>query len=360
MTSHLNMREKASARLSDEEKDEDNSDSDTPKKKKIKTIPETPTLVQLSLSKSKPKTYQPAKAPQKLVRTDHAATTIDTFILSQNSSQERHISEEIDSATIVRVEGVDVDSNDEEIDPKNLTSIVTLTQKVRSKSNRALTKALREHTFVGVVNQETSVIQHQTKLYLVQHSVLTETLMYQSILRQFGSFTTIPLYESLPIAELAICALDNPYNGYSEEDGPHDKFAKEIEALLIEKAPMLAEYFGLHISSEGHLKRIPEILPGHEPSLHALPEFILRMNDINWDEEEACFDNVSTTLAKWYSDVNYPDESESNTRAHNVIEHLIFPAFKSTNFVAPHFLNDNTTITPVACLNNLYKIFERC
>ncbi|KAF0695182.1 Aste57867_13989 [Aphanomyces stellatus] len=362
MSSHIQTREMAAtANVSDGEKDDSDSDT-TPKKKKAKASPATPSMVQLNLSKVKAKTYQSSKAPQRLVRTDHTATTIDKYMISQSSSVEddQLTQDAVDEIEDVRVEGVDLDSNDEEIDPKNLTSVVTLAHRVKSRSDRALTKIFREHTFVGVVNHKSSVIQHQTKLYLVDHTAVAQTLMYQNILHQFGSFQTIPLYEPMSIAELALCALDNPHNGYSEEDGPRDAFASEIQTLLVEKGPMLAEYFGLHITSEGLLKRIPQVIPGHEPSLHALPEFILQMNDINWDEEEACFDNVSVTLAKWYSDINYPDETNDNTRARQIVEHVIFPACKTTPFVAPHHLNEHGAVTPIACLNNLYKIFERC
>ncbi|RHY31458.1 hypothetical protein DYB32_003482 [Aphanomyces invadans] len=265
---------------------------------------------------------------------------------------------------IGRMEGVDVDSNDEgasyshvmsqsclvimvELDPKNLTSVVTLLHRVTSKTDRALTKIFREHTFVGIVDDTSSVIQHQTKLYLVNHAATIELLMYQTILHQFGSLATIPLHNSLPITELALCALNNPSNGFLDEDGPHDVHANEIAKLLTEKGPMLAEYFGLHIDIE--------ILLNHEPPLHALPEFILRLYEINWEDEEECFHGVTTTLAKWYSDTVFPEDV---TKARHVVEHVLFPACKANSFVAPHRLND--AVTPIACLNNLYKIFERC
>lgn len=43
-----------------------------------------------------------------------------------------------------------------------------------------------------------------------------------------------------------------------------------------------------------------------------------------------------------------------------VLEHVLFPATKRTDFSPPSELNDASIITPVACLTTLYKIFERC
>ncbi len=103
---------------------------------------------------------------------------------------------------------------------------------------------------MGLVNDELSVIQHHTKLYAIRHTLVTESLMYQHILRQFGSFSRMALQEPLPLSELVMCALENPHNGYLQEDGPQDVLAREIETLLIEKASMLAEYFGIDIDSE--------------------------------------------------------------------------------------------------------------
>ncbi|RQM19768.1 hypothetical protein B5M09_001142 [Aphanomyces astaci] len=343
MASHLSAREKtAVTSLSDKDDDdddeEDDADADTPQKKKQRTT--LTTLVQLDLSKSKAKASQPTKAPQRLVRTDHTTTTMDKYLLLQ--SQESGGDNEDDIALDVDpMEGVDLDSNDEELDPKNLTSVVTLLRRVTSSADRGLTKVFREHTFVGVVNDLSSVIQHQTKLFLVNHLVVTEMLMYQTLLRQFGSVPTIPLHGRLVVSELALCALtgaDGPSSFHDEATGGDDDRRAQ--------------------AADGHLTRIPQIVVGHEPSLHALPEFILRLyDDVNWTDEAECFDGVCSALARWYSDGVYPDDA---TRGRHLVEHVLLPACKTSSFVAPYALNDVAAVTPIACLNNLYKIFERC
>lgn len=111
-------------------------------------------------------------------------------------------------------------------------------------------KLFREHTFVGLVNPNYSLLQHRTKLYLVRHEQVAFHLMYQRVLQQFGQMRAIQLQEPIPIASCVIEALDNPRNGYDEEDGPKDQLAEEIKTLLAANGPMLAEYFALDIDAQ--------------------------------------------------------------------------------------------------------------
>ncbi|OQS04169.1 DNA mismatch repair protein [Thraustotheca clavata] len=379
LSSHLTTRQISAASMKAKFSQESSLNSsfeeeNSPKPKRISTskpdLQESSPLVQVNLTKAKARTYSAAKAPQRLVRTDHKATTIDRFLVSQKSdttfADEEETKLDIDSfvdevhvTPPAKRKRVIDDDDDEDIDPQALTSIINLKEAIETRCDRSLTKVLlfREHTFVGVVNTQYSIIQHLEKLYIVQHSAVAMALMYQHILRQFGSFPTISFQEPLSVFDLVICALENPHN-FSEEDGPRNAQAKEVTDLLIEKAPMLEEYFGLGITPEGKLTRIPVVLPGHEPSAHALPEFILKLSNVNWEEEEACFDGVSMMLAMWYSDMAYPEESLEKT--HHVLKHLIFPALKTSQFAPPHQFNDNGIMRPIASLTNLYKIFERC
>ncbi|KDO28271.1 hypothetical protein SPRG_06322 [Saprolegnia parasitica CBS 223.65] len=392
LTSHLVTRQVAASSsalfsqdsAADNEEDADDASSDdqaTPKRKaKKRPWDETSPLVHVSLTKAKAKTYVAAKAPQRLVRTDHQATTMDQFLVSDTSfhaDDEDDVTMDLDSTldeseilpptprrasqdTPSTADGELGDGNDddEDVDPQSLTSIMNLKDQIRARCDRSLTKLFREHTFVGLVDDHYSVIQHLEKLYIVRHGAVAMALMFQHIVRQFGSFSTITLHEPLPIMDLVLCALENPQNLYSEADGPKDAIARAIQTTLLDKAPMLAEYLGVHFTPEGLLARIPVVLPGHEPSMHALPEFILRLQDVNWDEEEACFEGVCTTLALWYSDMAYPEASSE--KAAHVLKHVIYPALKTTQFEPPHQLHDNGILRPIASLSNLYKIFERC
>ncbi|KIJ39060.1 hypothetical protein M422DRAFT_210572 [Sphaerobolus stellatus SS14] len=71
-----------------------------------------------------------------------------------------------------------------------LTSVRTLRSEIARGRHTGLSEILEKHTFVGIVdvNRCLSLIQHATKLYLVNHGALAEDLFYQLGLRQFGNF----------------------------------------------------------------------------------------------------------------------------------------------------------------------------
>lgn len=53
-----------------------------------------------------------------------------------------------------------------------LTSILNLQQSVEVDTHKGLREIFKNHTFVGCVNAEYALLQHQTKLYLINTSKL--------------------------------------------------------------------------------------------------------------------------------------------------------------------------------------------
>lgn len=149
-------------------------------------------------------------------------------------------------------------------------------------------------------------MQYRTKLYIVRHDEVAFHVFYQQVLQQFGETRPITLQTPLPVYDLVLEALKNPRNGYDEEDGPREQLADEIKTLLIANGPMLFEYFSLDIDSQGMLRTLPQLLPDHEPSIHSLPEFVFHLaTEVNWEEEEPCFESVAQALARWYGEMRY-------------------------------------------------------
>ncbi|TMW62850.1 hypothetical protein Poli38472_005468 [Pythium oligandrum] len=386
----------------EDDDDDEEEDEDVEQASQAKTASQA---IQINLSqKATPnsKKYQPSKAPQKLVRTDHRSNTIDMyyFLESQRSShaslsqtaashaedeeteladspstngKKRRLSETWDeehgepeaSVDSSRRESVEVATQS----PQLLTSVQNLLTKIEQRKSKALEKMFREHSFVGVVNRQYSLIQYRTKLYLVRHRDIAYHLFYEKVIQQFGHFNAMQLPVPLSVYDLIYDALSNPRNGYDEEDGPKDQLADDMKQLLVANGPMLAEYFALDIDSQGMLRSLPRLLGSHEPSLHSLPEFVFHLaTEVNWDEEEPCFENVAQVLAQWYSELWYPTKPEQSAL---VLEHVLFPATKlsvkstsstppTSGFSPPNELNDSAIMRPIACLTKLYRIFERC
>lgn len=80
------------------------------------------------------------------------------------------------------------------------------------------------------------------------------------LMYDFENFHEFRFENPLSIKDLAILALNNKESGWCEQDGPIAELAENVEEALIQKADMLREYYGLSISSSGHLQSIPLIL----------------------------------------------------------------------------------------------------
>jgi DNA mismatch repair protein MLH1 len=59
---------------------------------------------------------------------------------------------------------------------------------------------------------------------------------------------------------MALMALDDPACGWTEVDGSKTELAQSVEELLMQKGPMLDEYFSMIIDSTGNLCSLPLLL----------------------------------------------------------------------------------------------------
>lgn len=78
---------------------------------------------------------------------------------------------------------------------------------------------MKAHTFVGVIDiySGRSMLQHGTKLFLVDHNVLSEELFYQLGLRQFSNMGKLKLKPAPKIRELLEIAMESEPG--AEENG---------------------------------------------------------------------------------------------------------------------------------------------
>ena len=158
-----------------------------------------------------------------------------------------------------------------------LTSILNLRKAIDNNKHQGMKELFEDHKFVGCVNRSLALVQHSTKLFLANITILSKELFYQIIMFKFGNFDFLRLSEAAPIYELAMLALDCEESGWTEEDGPKDELATYIVNLLKGKATMLLDYFSLEIDKEGHILTLPQLLDGYVPNLNGLPMFVLRL-----------------------------------------------------------------------------------
>merc|ERR1711874_162805 len=106
---------------------------------------------------------------------------------------------------------------------------------------------LHNHTFVGCVNRKLALIQHSTKLYLVNTCRLSEHLFYQLLISEFGNHGVLRLSPPPSVRQLVLLGLDQPEAGWNPEDGSKEALADTVVEILLEQMNMLQDYFSMEM-----------------------------------------------------------------------------------------------------------------
>ena len=327
------------------------------------------------------------KAPAKvydhhLVRMDSKLQKLDAFLNKPNTSVTRKKKEDLPDTSKSNLTVAKF--------PKRrrirLTSVLELQEEIRKSSQPQLINMFSDHTFVGVADVEFALMQHSTKLYLVNTTKLTQEFFYQILVMDFGNFAMFRFSEPAPIYDLAMLGLDSKMSGWTPADGNKPDLAEFLVKFFNEKSEMLRDYFSIDIK-DGAVVGLPVLLADYVPPMEGLPLLILRLaTEVNWEEEKDCFMTLSRELARFYSvrrgytdfddtatenEENNPGSSSNKTNdvemsqeSNNsnwkwVVEHVIYRAIKR-HFVPNETITKNSTVLQLANLPDLYKVFERC
>ncbi|EPB71512.1 hypothetical protein ANCCEY_09411 [Ancylostoma ceylanicum] len=231
------------------------------------------------------------------------------------------------------------------------------------------------------------LLQFGTGLYIIQLRNVLKELFYQTLIFSFGNFGSFKLAESganlLELLQLAGLESENESgllwdaNGIVWQKAEGFRFPVAALELLESQAAMLNDYFSLQIArpdgaeqgADGlrHLALVtlPSIIDGYTPQMEGLPALALSLvNDVDWEEEEACFDSVCRALAEFFvikeefcDGDRLSGLEEGGAPWLAVIRDLLVPRVKS-HLVPPDSLRDGTS--RLADLHDLYKVFERC
>ncbi|XP_050306304.1 DNA mismatch repair protein Mlh1 [Anthonomus grandis grandis] len=268
---------------------------------------------------------------------------------SSNNKEEKKTEEPLNKHLIKKITKVET----------KLTSVLQLRKAVEENCHKALRETFAQHVFVGSINPKQALIQYNTQLLLCNTKAILEELFYQFVLYNFQNFDCYTFQDGMSIKELALLGLDLPETGWTEEDGPKEELANRINEILIEKSPMLNEYFSLNIDSSGMLKSLPILLDKYIPDPVSLPMYIIRLaTEVNWEVEKKCFDTFARETAMFYSNVS-EHEDENGKTWEWITEYVLYPAIKNY-FIPPRSFTENAAILEIASLPKLYKVFERC
>ncbi|KAL8800835.1 MAG: hypothetical protein Q9182_004895 [Xanthomendoza sp. 2 TL-2023] len=268
-----------------------------------------------------------------------------------------------------------------------LASVQELRAQVRDSIHSTLTETFASHTYVGLVDatRRIAAIQGGVKLFLVDYGMIANEYFYQLGLTDFGNFGIIKFEPPLDIKSLIEIGLsmEKDENPDDDDDIAWDEVADAVIAQLVAQRAMLTEYFQMQVSETGQLVSIPLLLKGYTPSMIKLPRFLMRLGPcVTWTEEKACFRTFLIELAAFYTplqlfvkssdhDADAEAEAEpepepgsglldgeiSHDEMAQVLEHILFPAFKARLIATRGMLKG---VVEVADLKGLYKVFERC
>ncbi|KAI0711270.1 DNA mismatch repair protein MutL [Earliella scabrosa] len=248
-----------------------------------------------------------------------------------------------------------------------LKSIKNLRAAVLKARHNQLGEIITKHTFVGVVDAPRclSLVQYNTRLYLLNHSALAAELFYQLGLRQFGNLSRIRLDPPPDLRTLISVAVDAE-EGLSETGHDPEEVVDRIVETIMARREMLQEYFSLSISEEGLVETLPLLLRDYTPNLDKLPLFLMRLGpQVDWTSEQACFDTFLRELAFFYVPEPLLDDPPGEAQAGEThkamlwqLQHILFPAM-ARYLIPPKTLLDRDVVQ-VADLPELYRVFERC
>nr|WJN24868.1 mismatch repair protein [Sporisorium sorghi] len=282
----------------------------------------------------------------------------------------------------------------------SLASVRHLRAQITKAQHRNLTDVVQNHTFVGVVDLDKglSLIQHETRLLLVNHDAMIREFAYQLVLRQFGSLKRVRLDPAPKLDDLIRLGLENT-TGVPEDDTESIEATKDkIANLLLENAEMLEEYFSICLDAEKRtMEALPNLLPGGGGAngsaieLDRLPQLLVRLaTRVDWQDEQECFETFARQLA-WsclpcppLPPPRLPSPSSSSSgamvqekeeekakearqereaeveTAKKRVQHLWFDSMaKSRGKYVPSKAT-NEFVVQVANLPDLYRVFERC
>ncbi|KIO17064.1 hypothetical protein M407DRAFT_33278 [Tulasnella calospora MUT 4182] len=347
----------------DEDGDEVMEDADTPSGSR----PGTP----VSSLMQRPK----KPLPQHKVRTSAADRTLDSMFAPSapvpSTSRSTLVENDSSSSSSNKVKNRGAVGEMIQESQTTLVSIKELRDDVVKKRHGGFGEIVEKHTFVGVVDlpQSLSLIQHSTKLYLVNYGSLAEEMFYQLALRQFGNFSRIKLEPPPPIRHLIKLAVDAQGDKVMESGMTPEEVVNTITKLIVERAELLDEYFSIKVNEKtGELESLPSLLKEYTPNLDRLPQFLMRLGpEVNWTDEKGCFETLLREVAYFHRpgpiesflDVESPDDKEGDDKvAKWQVEHLLFPSMRKYLSPPKRFLEKD--VVQVADLPDLYRIFERC
>jgi DNA mismatch repair protein MLH1 len=332
--------------------------------------------------------------PQHMVRVDDRLRRLDAmsgFDSQPSSTLVSHskirgqdegwtVTPDVSSSSIIASSTLPAKKTTEE-SKTSLQSIHELREQVKKRRHLGLTNILESYTLVGVVDTRKSLalVQHGTKLFLLQYGTLMKEAAFQAILRSFGALPPMQLSPAPALSDLIESALileqssredRQMITGLSDED-----IIQRVCQRLLSHGEMLEEYFSIKFDPVSQtLLTLPNIVQASSSAaassargniiidLERLPSLLLRLiTQVDWTEEKACLDGIMQELALAHVPTSALDSSQEQSVKEKVEKDWLTTWSQEFRRMVPStsLVNDKV-ILEVASLPSLYSVFERC
>jgi len=311
-----------------------------------------------------------------MIRTDSREQKLDKF-LTKNVEMETESEDGPSKNKKLKLstsddegESMDLDETSASTRHCKLDSVKYLRNLILKKGSSTLKDIIHHHIFVGCVNRKFALVQHSTKLYLINTIKLSNHFFYQSLISNFGEHGVLRLSPPPDVRSLVMLGLEVPEVGWSEGDGSKEQLADTVVETLLLRKDMLQDYFSLELEvgedGELMLTGLPLLLQDYTPWLAGIPVYLIKLaTEVNWKGEQECFESFCKETANFYAvrEVGRFDSGQHNNEDEEkwkyTLEHVLYPAMKKS-LLPPEICGQDMTILQIANLPDLYKVFERC
>ena len=212
----------------------------------------------------------------------------------------------------------------------NLISVRELREAVLSNEDLEMCELFRNHEFVGFIGLRCILLRSHETIYMCSLFAIIREFFYQRMLDYFANFPQLRLNPPVKLSECLECQTPD---------------YEEVLERLYSKSALLRDYFSIMIEN-GILYALPYALEGYQPTLSALPLFLLKLaSAMEIETEKECFYSVLDNLASLYSvtPIDESDPSVVSTLQHAILN-VILPEMRKEQFHPSVWLKNDQSV----------------
>ncbi|ORM39342.1 DNA mismatch repair protein Mlh1 [Babesia sp. Xinjiang] len=250
----------------------------------------------------------------------------------------------------------------------NIPYVKKLIKDFELDRDKNLTEIILNSVFVGAVDKQYIILQHDTHLYMVDIVQIAKECTFQSIIWRIGQLPKLVLNPPICLIDIISFALAREEYQKEDSNGTLDKtlFTDQAKEMVEQfNTFYLKEYFGFTIENN-MLCSIPKIISNYFPGHEYLPGLILSLFSLKLVDEEKAVTDIARVISDYLTSppvisvtTDDPNVNESNYE-HYLSKVLLAAVQRFPDLSLSKNKIDKGVIIKLAEQELLYRIFERC